>query len=787
MGTLPQPARAQGGLRLFALLAAALALIAGCSRAHYRQAADSQVYQILAEKEQDPGWAIPRLDITPDPRSRFFDATDPDCPPLPPDDPAAHRYMHCVYGMRGWKRWARLGNVDDLENPYWPMFFGLPEDASGDSLPTIDNLSLANAVELSLIHSREYQTQLENLYLAALNLTFERYRFDVRPIGLLGEPGTELFYQHQPEDLSGLTLGPTHLGISKLLPTGAQFVAELTNSTLWVFSGPNPTGSVSTIGYSLVQPLLRGAGREIALEDLTQAERSVVYAVRDFARFRKQFFVNTITGGQVAGLQRFLRGFEFLAADGDAPSVGFFPLLLRLQQLRNQETIVRTLEFLIEESQAGQADPLDVARLESSLAYYRSRLIGDTRMFQDRMDQYKVQLGLPPGMEVSLDDSLLEPFQFVDPALVGAENRLRAFGRRLRDLQTPTPPQQLQQLLADLESLGRDLGKALELVQSDFQRLDAVLSDRFSQVDAAGKRQLQQLIDQERTRLAEVRQGFGQIIGRLQTLTQQSSGQPMPPDQQDALRGSIAGLRDDLLLTVRRASVTQVIVRVELIPIQPFSLDMTEAVRLSMENRLDLMNRRASVMDARRQVEVAADALESNLDLVVDGQVSTPPLEINGKPFAFRARDSRFRVGLGFTTPLDRRAERNDFRATQIAYQRARRGYMATEDQIQLEVRQSARTLQELSQTIIQSRRRVQFSARELDLAETQAQRAQRGLSLTTALRSLNRAQDELIEVWLDYETTRLNLYRDVGTMQIDERGFWLDPFYQQMADSDPE
>jgi outer membrane protein TolC len=208
---------------------------------------------------------------------------------------------------------------------------------------------------------------------------------------------------------------------------------------------------------------------------------------------------------------------------------------------------------------------------------------------------------------------------------------------------------------------------------------------------------------------------------------------------------------------------------------------MTDAVRTASENRLDLMNRRGFVMDARRQLEVAADALEANLDLVVEGELSMPPLTANSKPFAFRARDSRFRAGLGFTTPLDRRAERNDFRMAQIAYQRARRGYVAAEDQIGLEVRQSVRTLEELSHTIVLSRRRLQYSARELDLAETQADLAQRGLSLTTALRGFNHAQDDLIEVWLDYETTRLNLFRDVGTMQIDERGFWQDPFYQQM------
>ena len=139
------------------------------------------------------------------------------------------------------------------------------------------------------------------------------------------------------------------------------------------------------------------------------------------------------------------------------------------------------------------------------------------------------------------------------------------------------------------------------------------------------------------------------------------------------------------------------------------------------------------------------------------------------------------------TSPFDRRAERNNFRAAQIAYQQVRRSYVANQDNVAMEARQSARTLREMEQTIVQRRRRMQYSARELDLAETQADVTQRGPSLTSALRSLNHAQDDLIETWLDYETTRLNLYRDIGTMQIDHRGFWIDPFYQQMVDVNDE
>ncbi len=763
----------------------ALLAVSGCSRTHYREAADDQVYDILTEKTDTAGQDVPRLDITPDPSSRLFDPTDPDCPPLPPDDPTAQQYMDCVYGMRGSNRWSQLGEVDYYENPAWAELLDGADRSSDGSEPVISDLTLVDAVELSLVHSRDYQTQLENLYLAALNLTYERYRFDLRPTGILGEPSTELFHEHQPDDSTGLALGPTTLGMSRLLPTGAQFAAELANNTLWLFSGPSGSGTATTVAYSLVQPLLGGAGREVVLEDLTQAERNVVYAVRDFARFRKQFFVNTITGGQVAGLQRFLRGFEFLADAGETPSVGFFPLLLRVQQLRNVATIVRTLEFLVEEMRAHGASPLDIARLESSLAYYRSSLSGSMRRFEDRMDQYKVQLGLPPDMEMSLDDSLLEPFQFVDPALVDVEDRLRMFGRDLRQLQIPGEPGQFLALLVTLGQLSGLSAEALTLVASDLRQLDAILPDRLARFDDEGKRQLSELIDQERIGFAEVRASFETTVGRLKSAQDQLAGQEVAADAQQDAADAVERLRSDLLAAIRRASVTQIIVRAELIPIEPVELAMNDAVQIALTARLDMMNRRGSVMDARRRLEVVADALEGTLDLVAEGQINTPALETNGKPFGLRARDSQFRVGLRFTTPLDRRAERNDFRASQIDYQRARRGYVAAEDMLRIEVRQNVRTLEELSHAFVQARRRVQFSARELDLAETQAGISQRGLSLTTALRGLNRAQDQLIEDWLDYETTRLNLFRDIGTMEIDTNGFWDDPFYRKMIEQD--
>ncbi len=89
------------------------------------------------------------------------------------------------------------------------------------------------------------------------------------------EPGT---FVRSVTEADGRTRGSatSNFGVSQVLPTGGQIAVELVNSTLWVF-GSNGASSASSLGYSLTQPLLFNAGRKIALEPLTQAERNVLY------------------------------------------------------------------------------------------------------------------------------------------------------------------------------------------------------------------------------------------------------------------------------------------------------------------------------------------------------------------------------------------------------------------------------------------------------------------------------------------------------------------------------
>src|SRR5205807_1000020 len=92
------------------------------------------------------------------------------------------------------------------------------------------------------------------------------------------------------------------VGFSKLFSTGALLTFAFANNTVFNFLGdPQRFLSTSTINLDLLQPLLRGGGRAVTLEPLTQVERNLVYDVRSYARFREQFYLSMSLGTSVPG------------------------------------------------------------------------------------------------------------------------------------------------------------------------------------------------------------------------------------------------------------------------------------------------------------------------------------------------------------------------------------------------------------------------------------------------------------------------------------------------------
>jgi len=858
-GTSPGKTDPAERFRRRLLLATACLLVLingiGCSRQFWRRNADKNTYHILGQKTTDPRWSTPRLDLQADPRSRFFDPYDPDCPPLPPDDPAAHEYMHCVYGMRGYKAWHDFGDAISIENPHWLEPYGLaPWQLGEQGPPAIEGLTLAQAVELSYIHSREYQTQLENLYLTALALTFERFRFNVRYLGFGGEPSTDLTYENVPGVEDSLSMS-NRFGISRLLPTGGQWIVEMANNTLWLFSGGNQSSTASVLSYSLVQPLLLGAGRKIALEGLTQAERNVLYAARDFARFRQEFFVSTVSGGganagayfgllrqrqailnqqnNIAELVDQVERLRALSAERPdeisaplpqlpegvafpqelAPQVRFdaddqrlfwrgsmteeqFRALLALSDEPAYQTAVRDLYQRSE----SETVTLDVTQLETRLANSQGGLLQAERAFQDSFDRYKLQLGLPPDMKITLDVSLLRPFQLIDPRIAAIQRAFTDFVTLTAQLpdENPSLPA-LRNVVRELRILREQLNRnGVEVIEEDFRRLAANWDKRMESLTDPQQRSQtvanverdRQLFEYESGKLAEA----DAVLAEIQAAVSQEQ---VPLRVRDGAVPMIRELREEYLRIARSLSVIQIGLRTELITLNEFDLPIDDAVRIGLENRVDLMNARALVMDARRKMEVAANALQAALDIRVEGDIATRSVGAgNNNPLDFRGAESSFRAGVSFTAPLDQVLERNAYRAALINYQRERRNYMAFEDEVKISIRQAWRQLTALRQSFEISRQAVRLAALQLDQASEQAvaplqagqtrARGSQGLNLLNALNAVLQAQNGLIEDWVNYETNRLNIHRDMGIMQIDERGLWYDDYYQNALPANP-
>jgi hypothetical protein len=309
------------------LLAVLVVAHVGCSRTRYRIQADRQAMKMIDEKSNDPRWAMLNFNLGIDPRSRYFDPYDPDREPMPPDDPAAHQFMQRVAGMKHYRRWYRNGVSSNLQNPGW-------REQLANYVPVTETgaikLNLEDSVKLGYIHSPDLRTQLETLYLSALDVTTERFRFATQFYGGYGPTYTangaavsgtgsatstlETSTNPTPTTVgafpNGLTSNPgsqpTRWDVDKQFATGGQLLVGFANSFMWQFAGTPSNNTNSILNFNFVQPLLRAGGRAVALEQLTRVERTLLENLRAFQRYRQGFFTNIAVGdfSNITGPQR---------------------------------------------------------------------------------------------------------------------------------------------------------------------------------------------------------------------------------------------------------------------------------------------------------------------------------------------------------------------------------------------------------------------------------------------------------------------------------------------------
>jgi outer membrane protein TolC len=737
-----------------------LVALLGCSRIDYRLAADRDSYGLLASRELDPRWTIPRRSVEAKPDSRFADPNCPDQSLMPQDDPAANVFLRHPAGFHNHRYYDRIGKSTEIEQPDY--LASLPRNDQGEL-----ELDPLNSVDLSLVHSRDYQTQFESIYLSALALSGNRFEFDTQWSDTL--TGTYTASGQAPNDSRFFAL-TNRLGLSRNLARGGQFATSLANSFSWEFGNGPVSNAGGTIVAALTLPLLRGAGTYVRLEGLVQAERDLLFEVRDFARFRRRFYLDVVSS--------------------------YFNLLGQAQAIRNTELNLQSLELnLIEHQELLARKMVSQIQVDQVFQDYqngRLNLLSSEQQYADALDEFKLQLGLPTWIRASIDEELLKPFELNSAELLELQADTQALYEELLARLPPEVPTraEMEAYFERYRELQRRTEAHLPQVQAEFAnwqtRLDQFATEDSAPDDRLDLSQQRQIAQQLESRLGDLAREISADQRNLETYRAEVlDGQAVAPPQNPELEldpearkwarmVELVGRR--LREQLSEMYTAEIQSRVFAIELEPVALKQESAVQFALENRLDLMNRRSQVVDAYRRVEVAANNLRSQLDVNVQATLGTDPDKPN--PLSFDDDENIYRAGFQLDGPLNRMAERNVYRATQVAYQRSRRDYMQTEDEIINSVREDLRRLriQRLNFQIV--RQQLITATRQVDEAQFNLRTAvQSSTNLTRdllqALQGLLSAKNNLVSSWIGYKVSRIQLFVDLELLYLDDTGRW--------------
>lgn len=288
-------------------------------------------------------------------------------------------------------------------------------------------LTPRQAMTLALMNSRTYQSQIEQVYIRSLDVTLTRWEFEPQFIaGLAPRTGTSAgslgpnfqnSFTYRTDEVNGGNSGTSTLafgtlaGVGKALSFGGSLLAGFANQVVFNFTGTNALQPrvQSVLPLQYVQPFLRGGGRAVTLEPLTAAERNLLYQVRDFARFRQTFFPSVLTANQAPTISG--------GGGGGDGNTGYLQVLQQLQVVENNRKTVAAFEQLlkgyVEMSQGGGSgvSQLNVDEIDSNLQQQRQSLIQSLTQYRILLDNYKIQIGLPPDVPIVLDRGLTRPFR----------------------------------------------------------------------------------------------------------------------------------------------------------------------------------------------------------------------------------------------------------------------------------------------------------------------------------------------------------------------------------------
>ena len=745
-----------------------------CSQKMDPKTADLEVRKLLKD--------APGFDWSPGPASRMAYLNDSELPAPPKDDEDSRLVTERIQKGGAFADGNASAHFKEMD---WENLLS-PED--GEVL----RLDLNKSMELALLHSRDFQKQKEALYLSALDVTYERFRLGPMPFAKFrGE--AEWKGKENPSDFEVRSSA----GLQGLASSGANWTTSLANRLSMDLSSGDLTLGGSLANLSITQPLLRGASRRIFLESLTQSERSLLADARRLEQFRQGFFLDVAIGVNPAGRVGSGSGISLVSPPSTGVS-GFLGLIQEMQSIRNQEANVAKLNDSLSQLQAAFeagriGNRLQVDQARQALFNGQSRLLAAKSSFENRMDGYKIFLGLPPDLEVSVLDDYIEQFRFSDPELVAVQEQTNLLLGKVRDSENSQSLESLKGLHEQGYLLLPKANACFRQLEDDIQAFQLALPDRKKGYNKLRKRpDLQELgMSLDAFRDKDIEKLWRDLNSSTQSLLISLSAfeKNMEEWKRDSLQESLENARGKLTFilnefsgTLLELSLLKASARLESIVLEKAKISPVKDAQTASNNRMDARNNRAALVDRWREADLARDDLRTDLDLVLSGDLGSDSM----KAGQFKSDESSWSVGLELDTPLAKVRERNRYKESLILYQQSRRSYLAFEDTLLRAFREHLRlsNLYELNFEL--NRAAVRGAIAQVDLARLRlneppqpGKSAQFGATtardLVNALNDLLDASNNFLDVWIGYEAMRMRYAYDLGQMNLSENGLWED------------
>ena len=285
---------------------------------------------------------------------------------------------------------ASLGIRDLSTNAYWNGAERLQASDRDDSLPLGTNrvltIGLKDAVQIAARGSRDYQGRKESLFTAALGLDLENQKFRTTFTGMMNASVDSSESEGERETRYGEA---NKVGASRTFADGTQLSSAIAVDLAGMLSGEKTSSWGLLADASISIPLMRGSGRLVNMESLTQAQRDVVYTIREFEQYKREFMVGIASA--------------------------YLNVLLTKRMLVNEEENYKRVIISTRRSRrmadANRMSPSDCDQSRQSELSARNSWISAFESYDASLEAFKGQLGLPPDAKIDLADQDLEELQ----------------------------------------------------------------------------------------------------------------------------------------------------------------------------------------------------------------------------------------------------------------------------------------------------------------------------------------------------------------------------------------